>query len=194
MRSADFTRAGPDGRAAALAAAARSGQPAGVLAYDGEEPAGWCSIAPRDTQRALVSSRVIPLPEGERIWSVACFFLAPAVRGKGLALPLLEAACAYAAGCGAAVIEAYPWPGGASYRYMGTRELYLAAGFRDVPVPEGRRPVMRRPVMRRPAQPGSASAVFHHDAQALSEHGGDGGELAGADDRAAQRLRADDQA
>jgi hypothetical protein len=41
-------------------------------------------------------------------------------------------------------VEAYPWPGGASYRFMGTRELFLAAGFRDVPVAEHRRPVMRR--------------------------------------------------
>jgi hypothetical protein len=40
--------------------------------------------------------------------------------------------------------EAYPWPGGASYRYMGTRDLYLAAGFHDLPVPPGYRPVMRR--------------------------------------------------
>jgi GNAT superfamily N-acetyltransferase len=189
MRSADFARAGPEGRAAALAAAARSGQPTGVLAYDGQQPVGWCSIAPRETCRALLASRVIPLPDGERTWSVVCFFLAPAVRGKGLMLPLLETACSYAAGCGAAVIEAYPWPGGASYRYMGTRELYLAAGFRDVPVPAG-----RRPVMQRPGQAGPGSAVVHHDAQALGEHGGDRGELAGTDDRAAQRLRADDEA
>ena len=32
---------------------------------------------------------------------------------------------------------------------MGTRELYLAAGFRDVPVPPGHRPVMRRPAQAR---------------------------------------------
>jgi hypothetical protein len=30
---------------------------------------------------------------------------------------------------------------------MGTRDLYLGAGFRDVPVPDGRRPVMRRPLL-----------------------------------------------
>jgi hypothetical protein len=44
---------------------------------------------------------------------------------------------------GAEIIEAYPWPGGASYRYMGTRALYADAGFADVPGPEGQRPVMR---------------------------------------------------
>ena len=58
---------------------------------------------------------------------------------------LLEAACGYAAQAGAAVIEAYPSPDGKAYRYMGTRELYRAAGFDEVPVPAGSRPVMRRP-------------------------------------------------
>ena len=66
-------------------------------------------------------------------------------RRRGLAPLLLEAACAYAAESGAAALEAYPWPGGSSYRFMGTRGMYLAAGFQDVPVPSGRRPVMRRP-------------------------------------------------
>jgi GNAT superfamily N-acetyltransferase len=111
---------------------------------------GWCSVAPRESYRALLASRVIPLADGDSVWSVVCFFLAARVRRAGLLPPLLEAACAHAADRGAAVIEAYPWPGGASYRYMGTRELYLAAGFRDVPVPAGQRPVMRRPVRAAP--------------------------------------------
>ena len=145
LRSAEFTGAGRDGRNAGLADAARSGQPTGVLAYAGDDPVGWCSVAPRDSYRAVVASRVIPATGGGDVWSIVCFFLAPPVRGSGLLLPVLEAACSHAADRGAAVVEAYPWPGGASYRYMGTRELYLAAGFRDVPVQAGQRPVMQRP-------------------------------------------------
>ncbi len=49
---------------------------------------------------------------------------------------------------GATAIEAYPWPGGASYRYMGTREMYSAAGFADVLRPDGLRPVMRLALQR----------------------------------------------
>ena len=82
---------------------------------------------------------------GERVWSVVCFFIAPRARRQGLRARLLDAACGYAAAGGAAVIEAYPSPDGRAYRYMGTRELYRAAGFEEVPVPPGRRPVMRRP-------------------------------------------------
>jgi GNAT superfamily N-acetyltransferase len=88
---------------------------------------------------------------------VVCFFLAPAVRRRRLPALLLDAACGYAAESGAAVLEAYPWPGGASNRFMGTRDLYLGAGFRDVPVPDGCRPVMRRALT--PDGPGSGPRV-----------------------------------
>jgi GNAT superfamily N-acetyltransferase len=84
------------------------------------------------------------------VWSVVCFFVAARARRQGLRARLLEAACTYAAESGAAVVEAYPSPNGRSYRYMGTRELYRAAGFEDVPLPDGSRPVVRRPVTPRP--------------------------------------------
>jgi GNAT superfamily N-acetyltransferase len=147
LPSGEYRDLGRDGRAAALQDLVHAGQPVGVLAYAGERPVGWCSVAPRDSYRAIVASRVIPQLPGDAVWSVACFFLAPQARRRGLAAPLLEAACAYAARSGAVIVEAYPWPGGASYRYMGTRDLYLAAGFHDLPVPDGCRPVMRRSLL-----------------------------------------------
>jgi GNAT superfamily N-acetyltransferase len=144
LPSGRYRDLGRDGRAAALGDLVRAGQPVGVLAYQGERAVGWCSIAPRESYRAILASRVIPQLPGDGVWSVACFFLAPSARRQGLTALLLDAACAYAAQSGALIAEAYPWPGGASYRYMGTRELYLAAGFHDLPVPPGYRPVMRR--------------------------------------------------
>jgi GNAT superfamily N-acetyltransferase len=144
LPSAQYRAVGRDGRAAALSELVQAGVPVGVLAYRGDRAVGWCSVAPRESYRAVLASRVIPQLPGAKVWSVACFFLAPSARGHGLAARLLETACAYAAQSGALIVEAYPWPGGASYRYMGTRELYRAAGFDDVPVPPGCRPVMRR--------------------------------------------------
>jgi GNAT superfamily N-acetyltransferase len=144
LPSGRYRDLGRDGRAAALGDLVRAGEPVGVLAYEGEHAVGWCSIAPRGGYRAITASRVIPQVPGDGVWSVACFFLAPRARRRGLTALLLEAACGYAAWSGALIAEAYPWPGGASYRYMGTRELYLAAGFHDLPVPPGYRPVMRR--------------------------------------------------
>ena len=149
LRSTPFRDAGKQGRAEALAARVRQAEPVGVLAYDGGEPVGWCSVAPRESYAAVLASRVIPQVPGERVWSVVCFFVASRARRRGLRSRLLEAACAYAAEAGAAVVEAYPSPDGRSYRYMGTRELYRAAGFEDVPVPDGSRPVMRRPAAPR---------------------------------------------
>ena len=156
LRSTPFREAGSTGRAEQLARRARAGEPVGVLAYPddgeadsatGDTPVGWCSIAPRESYAAVLASQVIPRIPGERVWSVVCFFLAPQARRRpGLQHGLLRAACRYAESEGAGIVEAYPWPGGASYRYMGTREMYLAGGFEDVPVPEGSRPVMRRTV------------------------------------------------
>ena len=144
LRSAPFRDSTKEQRAAALAERVGQGEPAGVLAYDGADPVGWCSIAPRESYQAVLASRVIPQLPGERVWSVVCFFVAPRARRHGLRARLLDAACGYAAGAGAAVIEAYPSPNGKSYRYMGTRELYQQAGFEEIPVPDGRRPVMRK--------------------------------------------------
>jgi GNAT superfamily N-acetyltransferase len=144
LRSTPFRDAGKDGRVAALAERVHQAEPVGVLAYDGGEAVGWCSIAPRESYAAVLASRVIPQVPGERVWSVVCFFVAARARRQGLRTRLLDAACAYAAESGAAVVEAYPSPDGRSYRYMGTRELYHAAGFEEVPVPDGSRPVMRR--------------------------------------------------
>ena len=143
LPSAQFRELGRDGRAAALGELASAGRPVGVLAYQDQDVVGWCSIAPREDYAAVLASRVIPRLPGEGVWSVTCFFVAPQARHRGLLAPLLGSACAYAAQSGAHIIEAYPWPGGASYRYMGTRDLYLAAGFHDVTVPDGCRPVMR---------------------------------------------------
>ena len=153
LTSAQYQRIDRDGRAAALRQLADSGEPTGVLAYQGEHAVGWCSIAPRDSYAAVLASRVIPRLPGAGVWSVVCFFLAPQARRRGLLPLLLEAACAHAAQSGACIAEAYPWPGGASYRYMGTRDLYLAAGFHDMPVPDGCRPVMRRTLRPRPGSP-----------------------------------------
>lgn len=144
LRSTPFRDAGKGGRVAALAERVRQAEPVGVLAYDGGEAVGWCSIAPRESYAAVLASRVIPQVPGERVWSVVCFFVAARARRQGLRARLLDAACTYAAESGAVVVEAYPSPDGRSYRYMGTRELYHAAGFEDVPVPDGSRPVMRR--------------------------------------------------
>lgn len=135
-------------RKAAMARRALSGEPVGILGYEGDEPVAWCSIAPRSTYRPLGG----PVERGAgqdtgappAVWSVVCFFVTRRLRGRGLMPRLLEAAVAQARERGARVVEAYPVdPDSPSYRFMGFVEAFEAAGFREVGRAGRRRHVMR---------------------------------------------------
>jgi hypothetical protein len=128
LPSAQYQKLGREGRAAALRDLVSAGRPAGVLAYQGGQVVGWCSVAPRETYAAVRASRVIPGWPARASGRLSASSWRRRHDATGCS-PLLEAACAYAAQSGARIAEAYPWPDGASYRYMGTRDLYIAAGF-----------------------------------------------------------------
>lgn len=142
--SAGFRNSTKSGRKAALAELVREDIPVGILGYLEDEPVAWCSIAPRETYTALERSRTIPRVDDAPTWSVVCFFVDSKVRRQGFTVALLEAAVEYARSQGAHVIEGYPWPGGASYLYMGTPSAFQKAGFHEAvrPGPQNRR-VMR---------------------------------------------------
>lgn len=106
----------------------------GVLAYVDGEVAGWCSIAPRSTYRRLMNSRTIPFLDDRDPWSAVCFVVRPAFRRQGLMHVLLAGAVEHAAAHGGAVVEGYPVETGgtrvdAVAGYVGTVELFEAAGF-----------------------------------------------------------------
>ncbi|WP_149202179.1 GNAT family N-acetyltransferase [Actinotalea subterranea] len=106
----------------------------GVLAYVDDVVAGWCSIAPRSTYRRLMRSRTIPFLDERDAWSAVCFVVRPGFRGRGLMHELLAGAVAHAAAHGAEVVEGYPVETGGTRvdvisGYVGTVELFEAAGF-----------------------------------------------------------------
>ena len=72
------------GRIAHMRALCDSEPGPGVLAYADGEVAGWCSVAPKSTYRALVNSRTIPHVQDEGAWSVVCFVVRPGFRRRGL--------------------------------------------------------------------------------------------------------------
>jgi len=75
---------------ASLEALAQHGPPPGILAYDREQPIGWCAVAPRQEYIRLAKSRVLrPLDEAP-VWSVSCFFVAKPYRRQGVSVQLLE--------------------------------------------------------------------------------------------------------
>ena len=129
---------------AALTGLVRRDTPIGVLAYLDGEPVGWCSIAPRETYRALERYRALPRIDDTPVWSVVCFFVDRRVRRQRITLGLLEAAVEYARSRGARIIEGYPVePGSRLYTYMGSPSTFRKAGFHDV-TPSGQaRQIMR---------------------------------------------------
>lgn len=130
-----------------------AGSEPGLLAYRDATPVGWISVAPRPQYgRVLRSRRIGPDPDeagDERVWSVVCFWIPRAERGKGVANELLKGAVEHAKERGASHLEAYPvdTAGGrhpAANLFTGTLAMFQRAGFREVGRPRGSQLVVRR--------------------------------------------------
>lgn len=127
----------------------------GLVAYDGDDPVGWCAVEPRSAYEGL--RRVYRVPwEGRAedkadpsVWAVTCIFVRAGHRGRGTAHALVRAAVAHARVRGARAIEGYPMitqPGQEitwGEIQMGTRSMFADAGFEEVHQPTLRRLVMR---------------------------------------------------
>ncbi|MEZ4501615.1 MAG: GNAT family N-acetyltransferase [Dehalococcoidia bacterium] len=131
---------------ATIEAQVRDGTPVGLLAYLDGEPAGWCSVAPRETFRPLGGVE----DEPERlVWSLVCFYVPRRRRGTGIAGRLLDAAIERATEAGADVLEAYPVdPDSPSYLFMGFVPTFLGRGFEEHGMAGSRRHVMRLELSR----------------------------------------------
>lgn len=118
--------------------------PVGLLASAGDKTVGWVSIGPRESHRNLGGPAAQP---GERIWSLACFYVPRRFRGQALVHRLVAGAVDHARQAGATMVEAYPVDADApSYRFMGFVETFAAAGFTEVGRAGIRRHVMRFPL------------------------------------------------
>jgi GNAT superfamily N-acetyltransferase len=119
----------------------QGGTPVGLLAYQGEEPIGWCSVAPRETFLKLSPDQNAA---ETNTWSITCFYVPRSRRRSGLAGALLDAAIRHAFNQGAEAVEAYPVdPDSPSYRFMGFHEMYARRGFRETGLAGTRRHVVR---------------------------------------------------
>jgi GNAT superfamily N-acetyltransferase len=120
----------------------------GILAYAGDEPAGWCSIAPREEFSTLARSRVLKPVDDQPVWSVVCFFVSRKHRRQGLTVALLKAAVEYARSRGARIVEGYPVDPreGKSpdvFVYTGLVSAFTQAGFTEVLRRSETRPIVR---------------------------------------------------
>jgi GNAT superfamily N-acetyltransferase len=152
MRSTDYNALDADGRKMAMQALVDRGTPVGVLAYQDGQAVGWCSVAPRESYIRLARSKTFPPIDAQPVWTVICFFINKQARDQKLALPLLQAAVAFAVSQGATIIEGYPVESVYDdkgklkrdyFAYMGTLRVFQDAGFIEVAVTEKGRKVMR---------------------------------------------------
>jgi GNAT superfamily N-acetyltransferase len=109
----------------------KEGKEPGLLAYEDGVPVGWVSVSRREDFGQLSRSKHYgPVADEQGVWSVVCFHVHPTARHKGVAKALLGAAVEHALEHGASAVEAYPHERRADY--MGSAEMFEAAGFRPV--------------------------------------------------------------
>lgn len=149
---ATFSEQQGEGNRQAMRDIVFSGEVPGVLGYVQEEPAAWCSIAPRENFSSLNRSPVLRRLDDKPVWSLVCLFIGKPYRGRGLTQPLIRGAIAYAAGQGATIVEAYPTvPRGKELSpvsiFMGTPAVFEEAGFVMCARPSAAKAIMRYEIL-----------------------------------------------
>lgn len=131
----------------AMRARVAAGEVPGLLAYDGDEPVGWCAVSPKERFTTLQRSRWMKPVDDQPVWAVPCFFVAKAYRRKGVTVGLLEAAATYVKAQGGTILEGYPSDQPAAvadvWAYTGLAGAFRKAGFETV-YTNGKRSIMRR--------------------------------------------------
>jgi len=148
LARSDFDRLKGEGNKNAMRAIVDSGNIPGILAYDGETPVGWCSVAPRTEFPRLERTRVLQPVDDKPVWSITCFFVAKSHRRKGITVKLLEAAVEYAEKRGCTILEGYPYEPRQPklpdpFVWTGLASAFRKAGFREVLRRSDTRPIMR---------------------------------------------------
>ena len=158
-RASAWDRTSPAERKEHLRAQVEDGAEPGLLAYDGNEPVGWCAVAPRERYGRLTSprARTYKSPDDRASWVVTCFFVRRDRRGTGVASELLGAVAAFVACHGGTLVEGYPvetTEHGPAAMYTGTADMFRREGFVEA-ARRGSRPLVRLEVRpRRATSPG----------------------------------------
>ena len=124
-----------------------SGEVPGILAYIGGQPAGWCSVGPRERFGRLERSPVLKRVDDRQVWSLVCYYVDRLYRRQGLMEKLTLAAIDHADNSGARIVEAYPVEMTESRKpadaYTGIAPVLRGLGFVEVMRRTPSRPIMR---------------------------------------------------
>lgn len=117
-----------------------SGHATGCLAFDEDQPVGWCSVGPRADFARLAGIKALQTEWTERTWSITCFYIPTKRRHQGVASALLKGAVKLARDSGATAVEGYPVRpsksfGGeipAAFAWTGVAELFVKQKFQNI--------------------------------------------------------------
>ena len=120
----------------------------GIIAYNENQPVGWCAVAPRKEYIRLETSRVLKPVDDKEVWSISCFFIAKEFRNRGLSVKLLNSAADFAFSKGATIVEGYPLESKKDkmpdvFAWTGFSSVFMKAGFKEVARRSETRPIMR---------------------------------------------------
>jgi GNAT superfamily N-acetyltransferase len=144
LKRSKFEEQKGEGNRLAFKTIVESGEIPGLIAYQIDEstmepgePIGWISIAPREAFPVLERSRIAKRVDDQPVWSIVCFYVSKAHRGKGLMVKLISAAVEYARRKGAKIIEGYPVEPKKDeapdvFLYHGMASSFRKAGFVEV--------------------------------------------------------------
>lgn len=110
----------------------------GYLAFDGDDPVGWCNVNTYQSFPRLsfdIDKKLIDTKRDGMVASVICFIIAITHRGKGIARSLLKQAITDFSTNGFDAMEAYPRKGAnltPADQFHGPLQLYLNEGFEVV--------------------------------------------------------------
>jgi GNAT superfamily N-acetyltransferase len=128
----------------------QSGKANGILAFDGDDPVGWCSFGPRADFPRIETMKAYRHDDNDGAWSITCLFLSKENRGKGIARGLIREAIEAMRKRNVRVIEGYPVPltkDGkklpAAFSWTGPQRVFEDAGFRLVQQLSASRPLVQ---------------------------------------------------
>jgi len=103
----------------------------GFLAYDQDQPIGWCNANIKENFPALISDPDINYVSNEKVASIVCFLIAPEYRRKGIARQLLYFIWETFKQKNFDYLEAYPRRNvtSAAHNYKGPLKMYESDGF-----------------------------------------------------------------
>ena len=154
LKRSQFQKQQGEGNKKAMKKIVDSGEIPGILAYAGDNPVAWCSVAPREAYPVLERSRILKRVDDQKVWSVVCFFVDKEYRRKGINLKLTKAAIDFVKKRGGKILEAYPVEPKKSqipdlFVYHGLASTFRKAGFTEVLRRSETRPIMRYIIKRK---------------------------------------------